>query len=75
MIKKENESLEEKYVELMKEISEKGELMDKQIAEKEEGTSNLQKSLTEQLSTHSEELLKQVDIYKKNTEIKQEEEQ
>jgi hypothetical protein len=75
LIKKENESLEEKYVELMKEISEKGELMDKQIAEKEEGTSNLQKSLTEQLSTHSEELLKQVDIYKKNTEIKQEEEQ
>jgi len=31
LIIKENETLEEKYVELMKEIEEKGELMDKQI--------------------------------------------
>jgi hypothetical protein len=74
LILKENESLEEKYQDLLKEIEEKGELMDKQIAEKAEGTKTLQSSLKEQLSTHSEELVKQVDIYKKNTEIKKEEE-
>jgi hypothetical protein len=48
--------------------------MDKQIVEKEEGTSNLQKTLKEQLSTHNEELTKQIDIYKNNTDIKKEEE-
>jgi hypothetical protein len=58
LILKENETLEEKYQELLKEIEEKGELMDKQIKEKEEGTSNLQKTLKEQLSTHNEELAK-----------------
>jgi hypothetical protein len=47
LILKENDNLEEKYQELMKEIEEKGELMEKQITEKEEGTSNLQTSLKE----------------------------
>lgn len=74
LILKENEQLEEKYQDLLKEIEEKGELMEKQIKEKEEGTSNLQNTLKEQLATHSEELAKQIDIYKNNTDIKKEEE-
>ena len=48
--------------------------MDKQIKDKHEGTSTLQSNLKEQLTTHNEELAKQIDIYKKNTEIKKEEE-
>ena len=74
LILNENEQLEEKYQDLLKEIAEKGELMDKQIKDKEQGTSNLQVTLKEQLSTHNEELAKQIDIYKNNTSIKKEEE-
>lgn len=74
LILKENEQLEEKYQDLLKEIAEKGELMDKQIKDKEAGTSNLQDTLKEQLASHSQELAKQIDIYKNNTDIKKEEE-
>jgi len=42
-IAKENETLEEKYVEMMKEIEEKTALMDKQLEEKEKGTTDIQK--------------------------------
>jgi len=37
-ITKENKNLEDKYHELVKEIEEKGEMMQKQLADKTEGT-------------------------------------
>ena len=38
--------------------------MTKQIAEKDEGTSKLTDNLSEQLSTHEEDMKKQIEIYK-----------
>ena len=49
-IEKENRNLEEKYQELLKEIEEKSEMMDKQLADKEEGTTKIETQMTEQIS-------------------------
>lgn len=49
LIYKENADLQSKYDEIKKEIDEKGELMKKQIIEKDEGTAKLTDNLAEQL--------------------------
>lgn len=49
--------------------------MTKQIAEKDEGTSKLTDNLSEQLSTHEEDMKKQIEIYKENITKKKTEEQ
>lgn len=46
-ITKENRNLEEKYQDLIKEIEEKGDLMKKQMLEKDEGSDKIEKQMTE----------------------------
>ena len=46
-ITKENRNLEEKYQDLIKEIKEKGDLMKKQMLEKDEGSDKIEKQMTE----------------------------
>jgi len=46
-ITKENRNLEEKYQDLIKEIEEKGDLMEKQMLEKDEGSDKIEKQMTE----------------------------
>ena len=58
LIYKENEDLQAKYDEIKKEIEEKGELMQKQIAEKDEGTTKLTDNLEEQLASHESDMKK-----------------
>lgn len=74
LIYKENEDLQAKYEEIKKEIDEKGELMKKQIVEKDEGTAKLTDNLSEQLTTHEEDMKKQIEIYKENIVKKKQEE-
>lgn len=65
-ITKENRQLEEKYAELVKEIEEKGELMTKQLDEKETGITTIETQMSEQL-------VEQIKVYKEQTEKKKEE--
>lgn len=48
-ITKENRSLEEKYQELLKEVEDKGKLMEEQLSEKEKGITSIESQMKEQL--------------------------
>lgn len=48
-IQKENQMLKDQYESLMKEISEKGELMDKQIEEKDTASGNIEDEMSKKI--------------------------
>lgn len=75
IIEKETEKLQENYDDLIKQIKEKEELMEKSLAEKESGKVTLKEQMESTLSSQQEQLLKEIQDYKEATQKKQKEEQ
>lgn len=75
MIRRETEELDAKFQELSKECVEKMGMMDKQLDEQESKQNGIEDTLTTQIDSQAEELKKQVEAYKQQTKIKQDEEQ
>lgn len=74
IIEKETEKLQENYDDLIKQIKEKEELMEKSLSEKETGKVSLKEQMENTLSTQQEQLLKEIQDYKDATDKKNKEE-
>lgn len=74
IIEKETEKLQENYDDLIKQIKEKEELMEKSLAEKETGKVSLKEQMENMLSSQQEQLIKEIQDYKDATDKKQKEE-
>lgn len=74
IIEKETEKLQENYDDLIKQIKEKEELMEKSLAEKETGKVSLKEQMENTLSSQQEQLIKEIQDYKDATDKKQKEE-
>ena len=57
----------------MKEITEKSELMEKQLEEKEQSQSSIEQDMQLKITEQEEEIKKQIEVYSENTKVKREE--
>lgn len=69
-IAKENQMLQEKYDDLVKEIEEKSQIMDTQLSEKEKTSGQIEEDMQQKIASQEEEIKKQIQVYKEQTEIK-----
>ena len=74
-IEKETQKLQENYDDLLTQIKEKEELMDKSLTEKESGKANLKEQMETTLSTQQEQLKKEIEDYREACDKKVKEEQ